>query len=387
MTAHSLRLILAAVFGVLTTASPSRAGVEVGRPVPALVVEELLQATPGASKDLASLKGKPIVLEFWATWCGPCVSAIPHMNRLAEKFSPKGVVFISITDEGREKVEKFLKRKEMRSWIGLDTDKSIFKCFDVGGIPHTVLIDAKGNVAAVTYPTDVDESVLENLIAGKPIDMGAGSAIVEQGKHEAPMALAEFSISPCVDASGGSTFGLFYLRFDCALLKTIIASAMRSRPSLVVMGDVPNERYTAVARVAKGRGASLCPLLARTIEAALSVVIREEDREIDVYVATLPKRGEQLHPTAMEDGGSHSSSNDNHITGSNLSIPTILGNAEQFLDKPVIDETGDEGRYDFEAAWDAGKPEDVLKALRGQLGFELKPATRRVKVVVVEPAE
>src|SRR5215469_4401406 len=62
------------------------AGPAVGEKPPLLQADELLQAPGDAKVDAESLRGKVVILEFWATWCGPCVAAIPHMNELAEKF-------------------------------------------------------------------------------------------------------------------------------------------------------------------------------------------------------------------------------------------------------------------------------------------------------------
>src|SRR4051794_18336148 len=91
-------------------------------PAPPLSVEQLLNAPDGASAEWSRLKGKIVVVEFWATWCAPCIASIPHLNELAERFKDKEVVFISLTDEPRTTVEPFLKRKPIKGWVALDTD-------------------------------------------------------------------------------------------------------------------------------------------------------------------------------------------------------------------------------------------------------------------------
>ena len=94
---------------------------------------------------MGKLRGKVVVLEFWATWCGPCVAAMPHMNGLADRYKGK-VQFIEITDEGRETVAPFLAKRPMSGWVGLDTDRSVFDAYCVKGIPMTVLVrpDSRG---------------------------------------------------------------------------------------------------------------------------------------------------------------------------------------------------------------------------------------------------
>src|SRR5262245_61215466 len=96
-------LIVACVFNA--TASSYR-GPEVGEPAPSLKVRKWLQ-TP--SKPAAGWpSGKVVILEFWATWCAPCVGSIPHLNDLAEQFKDKPVQFIAVTDEREEVVQNFL---------------------------------------------------------------------------------------------------------------------------------------------------------------------------------------------------------------------------------------------------------------------------------------
>lgn len=167
-----LQLLTISAFVLLTAhvarAQPKPASPKVGDPAPALDLEELLQAPAGAKADWESLRGKVVVLEFWATWCGPCLAAIPHMNDLAEHFKDKPVQFIAVTDESKDVIEPFLKKAPMRAWIGLDTDKSMFKRYGIRGIPRIFLIDAIGRVAGVTHPASLDEGDLRNILAGKP---------------------------------------------------------------------------------------------------------------------------------------------------------------------------------------------------------------------------
>jgi thiol-disulfide isomerase/thioredoxin len=127
----------------LLSLTPSRAqvpAIKVGDTAPEIKLEKLLQAPPGAETAASGLKGKVVVLEFWATWCLPCVPAIKHMNTVAEKFKDRPVQFIAVTDEGDEPlVTKFLKEQPIRGWVGLDTDGSVFRAYKPSGRPHTVL--------------------------------------------------------------------------------------------------------------------------------------------------------------------------------------------------------------------------------------------------------
>ena len=142
----------------------------IGQTAPELNIEKYLQA-PEGEKSLSALKGKVVVLEFWATWCAPCVAEIPHLNQLNEEFRDKQVQFISVTDEGEDIIAPFLKRQEMKSWIGLDTDRSVFEAYGVRGIPRTFLIDQKGIIAASLHPVGLSSDMIKKVIAGEKIEL------------------------------------------------------------------------------------------------------------------------------------------------------------------------------------------------------------------------
>ena len=139
-----------------------------GQKPPVLSLVKILQAPDGGEADWDKLHGKVVVLEFWATWCGPCVAAFPHLNELADQFKDKSVQFIAITAENEAVVTKFLASKPLHTWIGLDTNDATNKAYHITSIPTTVVIRPDGIIDAVTYPTQLKPENLQNLLAGKP---------------------------------------------------------------------------------------------------------------------------------------------------------------------------------------------------------------------------
>lgn len=164
---------------------------EVGAPAPKLDLEELLQAPDGSEATWNSLRGKVVVLEFWATWCRPCIAAIPHLNEIIDDLADRDdVVVIAITDEPRSTIEPFLKKRSMKSWIGLDTDRSVLERYGVRGIPQTVVVDADGRIAAITYPLTLESSMLEDLAEGKEVTFPGGPVNLGRGPDDgAPLVI------------------------------------------------------------------------------------------------------------------------------------------------------------------------------------------------------
>ncbi|CAK9053784.1 Thiol-disulfide oxidoreductase ResA, partial [Durusdinium trenchii] len=141
--------------------------IAVGDSAPPIGVEAWSQLPEGIDRyDWESLKGTTVVIEFWATWCGPCIAAIPHMNDLAEKFEGE-VVFISVTDEPEEKTLALREKRPMKSVLGFDTDKSMHKAYGVRGIPATFVVDKEGKIASITHPNRLTAEKLRGHVNGK----------------------------------------------------------------------------------------------------------------------------------------------------------------------------------------------------------------------------
>ncbi len=122
--------------------SSTPAALKPGAAAPSLSFTKLLQAPAGAKVDWPALHGKVVVLEFWATWCAPCVAEIPILNSLQASVDPDKIVFLSVDDEDPAAVEKFLSRKPIKGWLGFDTTGKILERYHVEGRPATIVIDA-----------------------------------------------------------------------------------------------------------------------------------------------------------------------------------------------------------------------------------------------------
>jgi len=117
--------------------------------------------------SLAALRGKIVVLEFWATWCPPCRTTIPHLNTMFEQYKDKGVAFVSLTNEPREKVEGFAKEMNMAYPIGGGSQTG--RDYKVRGIPHAFIIDPSGQVAWQGHPmAGLDKAIDAQLKATPP---------------------------------------------------------------------------------------------------------------------------------------------------------------------------------------------------------------------------
>jgi len=115
------------------------------RPAP----QDPLRAPDGKVVKLGDFKGKVVLLNFWATWCGPCIREMPSLQRLQEALGGEKfvVVAVSIDRRGYAKVTPFLERLRItKLTILLDIGRKLYRKFGVRGLPTTALIDHEGRV-------------------------------------------------------------------------------------------------------------------------------------------------------------------------------------------------------------------------------------------------
>ncbi len=118
----------------------------IGKPAQTFTVALLA----GGQFDLAQQKGKVVVLDFWATWCGPCVASLPELIEAMAPFTPDKVQFIGLDqDEPAAQVKQFIETRGWKLNVALDDGAKVGKLYGVDAIPHTVIIGPDGNVAWV----------------------------------------------------------------------------------------------------------------------------------------------------------------------------------------------------------------------------------------------
>jgi thiol-disulfide isomerase/thioredoxin/lysophospholipase L1-like esterase/tetratricopeptide (TPR) repeat protein len=163
---------------VLNTEPPGNVGREqteaklkIGDIAPKLSCGTWAQGTPVRSFE----KDKVYLVEFWATWCGPCVTSIPHLNEIATKFKDKGLVVIgqAIWEQDTSKVKPFVEKMgdKMTYRVALDDDEGTMaqtwmKAAGENGIPTAFLVGKDGKIAWIGYPWTLQEDLIEQVLTG-----------------------------------------------------------------------------------------------------------------------------------------------------------------------------------------------------------------------------
>ena len=138
----------------------SGAGPEIGEEVPAFSVVSMDDSAKTISN--VSMKGKYYLMDFWATWCGPCVVEMPNLQKAYETFKGDGFTILSLSlDRTKEEVVKFREMKRKMPWLnvflGADSQNRILRDFDVMTIPSPVLVDSTGKNLATSVQLRGDQ--------------------------------------------------------------------------------------------------------------------------------------------------------------------------------------------------------------------------------------
>ena len=170
-----LKMSSFALFAVFTTtASLGQENLaRVGLKAPAWEVEKFFNSKD-ATTNIDELNGSVIILDFWGTWCGPCIASFAHVNELINHYEGKEIQFITVGYEDTEKAKKILVRKKVKAWMAVDTDLSVFSDYDAWTIPLVYIIDKSGIVVAKIHPNDLNEEMINSVLNGEKVHVQNG---------------------------------------------------------------------------------------------------------------------------------------------------------------------------------------------------------------------
>lgn len=401
-----LILCFLALFRIHLFAIADQNGPKIGSVPPLLTLAKILQGPPAPVVNWDKLKGKVVVLEFWATWCAPCVAAIPHLNDLADQFKDKPVVFICVSSENEDVVRRFLKTHPIHAWVALDDYDALNQAFHVEGIPHAIIVDALGNIAAIAHPAAIKPENLEEVLNGKKCSLPEPAVYtVDRFSDEVlankPPPLFEVSIREhklpskfrgpiCTwtSATNGCEFNGKIATVESALY--FIFNKTPSRTS--IRCKLPEGFYDFELSALPGHSNELRSEFLSALRTTFDLDVQQTTRKRDVYILTQINTNAPGFHRVEKTGGGGQTSGGFHFSGA--SMKTIAKFFEMALGTPVLDETHLDGQFYTDIKWKMSKaeqrgefrpdPSAVVSAARERLGLKLTRAWRAVEIIEVK---
>ena len=367
--------------------------IKVGHPAPPITVTDWIANVPVDT----NLANKFIVLEFWATWCGPCIEAVPHMNSLQVKFNRPDLYFVSITDESRQKVERFLKRVELKSIVVSDQNNKTQALFGDGvkgvvQLPLTVLINDKGDVSWMGLPFDLSESMIADFLSGKKLESGKSSAVnvaahtdestAIQNKDESIELLRNNDIlyklefrksaskSPQM-TKAGTTLNYFAGMVFPELYSEVFGY---NKNAILVPEKIKNEYYDLIYKNVNGKKEDMLEVEKYVLN-ALRLKKSVSLRKVKVYEASVSDI--QLLEKTTDDFMSRSGTKDK-VVFTGYTMRDFFKDLGKYTSEMIVMPNVIDGRYDF--IIDITSIEDIVESLE-KYGIKMSAGEKSIEMI------
>lgn len=367
---------------------------EKGTPAPPLDSLVLLQTPSGVKADWASLKGKVVVLEFWATWCSPCVASLPHLNQLVASLDPAKFQFLSIDDEEQKAIETFLTKKKTSGWVGVDASGSVFAWYGIKSRPTTIIVDGNGKIVAATEIDSVSAADLQAVAEGRSVAFKPTEEIVTSSGASAaePATPPLFAVSLTKVASDAKVSqvnhpptGTDFLGNDADGLMMNVFDAFSKR--YVLKGPLPEGRYDLRMHFVDVPNSVISSAVQQAVLSGLHLQIQPRTVTRSAYLLRATDASKTLlSPSAstrkVKRGYWHGGFILMNGTMDDLAYVLATG-----LENPVVNETGIDGTFDARFQVAGGDVDSLNAVLKEKLGLELVPGTQQLPITVLEVSQ
>ncbi len=381
-----------------------------GSAAPQLHFDHVLQGPPAAQLTWPSLRGKVVVLEFWATWCAPCIGEIPVLNKLQADVDPQKVQILSVDDEDPAIVQSFLKKHTMAGWVALDTSGKLLSTYGVTARPATIVIDGSGKVISTDVPPDkLQASQLMKLAAGKSgtlvgkvdpqvqatLQAATAQAFQQQGLvSQLPSGGSGVSITVAESPADSSEPDTHIMEQSPSDIDITNASPMTL---LVYGGGIPRTRIDTTGTLPKTiynlhvhlKGADAHDRMEAILVAwksATGLQIQRTTRAMPSLVLKSTPQAESLLEKASHGGMAYYDSKASVLHCINASMSELSAAIEAALKTPVIDETGLAGSLSLTLPT-ANDLSVVKAALNDKAGLTLTEEQRPIeRFTITSPA-
>lgn len=346
------------------------------------------------SFNFKDAKGKILIIEFWGTWCSPCIPALQHLDVIRNKF-PDDVFVVGISDDSKERLTKFLIKRAVSVPLVSEKDTKLNGKFAFNMVPHTIIADKNGKIMAITSPNEVTEDKIKEIIEGKKPNFKLkeerefDSKIDYFGADES----IDYSVTQKAFIQGFPSFstrgkGIFKdRRISCINLspQSILQLAFKKSFETTIV-NLPKEKQTYLPEnlhcfdiiVKDSDKENLNKIMQTEAIKVFGMKANVEKQITDVYV--LKKVADILKESTKKEPSGESSGRG--IKAEYIEMDFLVGFLANELQKPVVDETNLKGKYDINFEYASEDPTSLKKVLES-LGLKILKEKREVEMLII----
>mgnify|MGYP000288925557 CR=1 FL=1 len=371
---------------------------QIGFKVPNIAFKQLLNDTEVQS-NLYDYTEDVIILDFWATWCGPCITSFPKMSTFQEEFG-KQLKVIAVTDESPERIEAFLKNRPQQFAMAIDADKTINSYFTHVYIPHYVILDKNKVVKAIVNSDFITKENITKLISGEEITFKEKKENISfdpnkpLGTTDKPI-IYQSSLLPynpdmqsMTNTGSLSSNRLFTLNttFTSMLRTAYQYSYNRTKENLKHPEKytfTKENRYSYEMIYPDHLYEQRLELMKNDIKILSGLSAKIETQMTDVYILQkIPSTKKTIPISTQQPNPDRTLRYGEGITLQGEPMERLRGYYEEVIQFPVVDETGYDNVYDITVKWFEENKKQGLAELT-KYGLQLKKAKRPIDFLIL----
>lgn len=391
---------------------------KIGTQLPNLELSPILNFNQQKAK-LHDFKGKVVILNFWATWCSPCVKALSHLDVLQEEFKENLQIFAVTNSDSKQRIEKFLTKFNTKLAIVVDSIYILKKEYPHRTISHTVLIGIDGKVKAVTKPDKITSEIINKAIKGESIaieekrdvfgfdydaplpDENLKFKFKLTGYNEAATAMRKPITNGKVFLTNHSLWSLYAFSYPITINEMYRSRSIfrvnfyfdgKYYPALKILKDKEHKYYQkkedayCLEIVAPDFGPEkIYKMMISFLHQNFELKSRLEKRKTKVKILKRIKSPLKLKKASPDPESRKASGyGGGGISYYNTKVSIIA----RFLEgmgiagMPVLDETGLTDNYDIEMTFSGEDPDQFYKDLK-EMGLEVVDAEREIEMLIL----
>lgn len=370
---------------------------KVGDVLPDFTLDKLVNSS-STTFHSSSTKDKLLIIEFWGTWCAPCIPALIHLDSL-QKYFPNELTVIAVSDDSPERLQKFLVKRPTSIPLASDPEGKMQAIFHYRIVPHTILVDRNQRIVAITTPDQISSTTINALLKGQPVSLALKQDAEFDPKNDYfaadPLTVSSSQIQPyrqgfpSMMKPGRDQFKNRRVTFINVLPSMIIQYAYGYSP-IRTKSELPKEATVFIPEnlvcfdiiVPQDSSSELRKLIRQELAKQFPIKVQVVKTSTQVYALKLDKASVVLTPSTQSN---QYSSSGKGIEAQGEPIEVLRNYLENMLGRPVIDETGLTGHYDYklEIRQEDLKP-SLAESLR-KVGLTLEETQREIDFLTLKP--